>query len=563
VNLAGTPRTINTAVCCAILVVAYGCGGQNSTPPNLASLATLPAPVTTPAQALSVSIRALPTTLSSPGPVTLTWTSTGATTVGIDQGIGAVAVIGTATAQTLKTTTWTISATSSGGNTVTDTVTVVVAPPLTATIKATPATITGAGNVTLTWNTTGATTVVIDQQIGPVAANGTITIPIQKSTTWRLIATDASGNSVSETATVTGLPPLSATIQVSPQTITSPGTVVLTWTSTGASSVTIDQGIGTVSANGSASIPVTASTTWKLTARDTNGNEVGQTVAVMVTSPPQVGHIAVVMFENEGYDAVYQNPAAPYINQLAQEYSLAANFYANRHVSLKDYFMLTTGQIASDGLVYQNPPFVGDNLVREAIAANKSWKGYFQSLPFAGYLGVDVGPYSTSHNPFVYFSDVMNDPVQANNIVPLEQLAIDLSLGSLPNLSFVIADQNHIMHDCPVGLLHCNNTEMLATGDAWLKTYLAPVLADPVFQKDGVLIVAWDEAEDTDVTNGGGHVMMFMAGPMVKPAFQSTTVYQFQSLLRFICETLHFPALPVAAQTAAPMDEFLIYPIIY
>jgi phosphatidylinositol-3-phosphatase len=305
---------------------------------------------------------------------------------------------------------------------------------------------------------------------------------------------------------------------------------------------------------------VSATTTWTITAKDANGGARTAQATVTYTGPPQVGHVVVVVFENEGFDAVFQNPAAPFINQLATQYSLATNFYAVAHPSLKDYFMLTTGQIASDGLVYPNPPFLDDNVIREAIAGKRTWKGYFQSIPKVGYTGPDVGAYTTSHNPLVYFSDVLNNPVQANNLVPLEQLATDLSVNALPNLSFVIADQNHIMHDCPLENPMCNNDDLLTTGDTWLKTYIAPVLTNPAFQKDGVLIIVWDEAEEEDATNGGGHIMMIMAGPMVKTAFQSSALYQHQSLLRFICESLHLPALPGAAKTAPPMDEFLINP---
>src|SRR5947209_11958234 len=208
-------------------------------------------------------------------------------------------------------------------------------------------------------------------------------------------------------------PTLAVSIQASPTTLAIPGPVTLTWTSTGAATVTIDQGIGAVAASGNMSISVAATTTWTITAKDATGAAKTAQATVTFTGPPQIGHVVVVVFENEGFDAVFQNPAAPFINQLAAQYSLATNFYADAHPSLKDYFMLTTGQIASDGLVYPNPPFLDDNVIREAIAGKKSWKGYFQGLPNVGYTGKDVGAYTTSHNPLVYFSDVLNDPVQA------------------------------------------------------------------------------------------------------------------------------------------------------
>ncbi len=364
-------------------------------------------------------------------------------------------------------------------------------------------------------------------------------------------------------------PPPTVSLSATPATLVGGGAVALAWTSTNASSVSIDQGIGAVAPSGSKSITVQSTTTWTATAKDAKGNTVAATATVTVLPPPlpppppQVGHVVVVVFENKSYETVFGNPAAPLINSLALQGGLATSFYSNVHVSLKSYFMLTTGQIASNGITYLNPPFTDDNIVRELIAGNKTWKGYFQGLPQAGYTGPDVGAYTVAHNPLAFFSDVLNNPVQANNFVPLEQLAADLASGNLPNFSFVIADQNNIMHDCPLAIPNCDTSDVLAAGDDWLKTYIGPVLADPVFQKDGVLIVTWDEGADTDLANGGGHVMTFMAGPLVKPGFQSSNFYQFESLLRFMCENLHLPGLPGAAQTAPRMDEFLMNPLVH
>lgn len=71
----------------------------------------------------------------------MTWTTTNATTVSINQGIGAVGTSGTTTVTPTGTTTYTLTATGSGGTT-TQTVTVAVGP---ATVVATPVTTTPSG----------------------------------------------------------------------------------------------------------------------------------------------------------------------------------------------------------------------------------------------------------------------------------------------------------------------------------------------------------------------------------------------------------------------------------
>src|SRR5437660_11081570 len=101
---------------------------------------------------------------------------------------------------------------------------------------------------------------------------------------------------------------------------------------------------------------------------------------------PVVDHVFVLVEENHSYNSIIGNPAMPFTNSLAQQYSLATQYYANRHNSLPNYFVLTTGD-----MVTTDDTFTGtvssDNVVRAITAAGKSWKVYAESLPSVGYLG--------------------------------------------------------------------------------------------------------------------------------------------------------------------------------
>src|SRR5437763_5542099 len=44
---------------------------------------------------------------------------------------------------------------------------------------------------------------------------------------------------------------------------------------------------------------------------------------------PRLGHVVVVVEENTDYSSVIGNASMPYLNGLAREYALAANYYAN------------------------------------------------------------------------------------------------------------------------------------------------------------------------------------------------------------------------------------------
>ena len=96
----------------------------------------------------------------------------------------------------------------------------------------------------------------------------------------------------------------------------------------------------------------------------------------------------------------------------------------------------------------------------------------------------------------------------------------------------------------------------MGAADAWLQANLAPLLANPTFQQDGLLIITWDEGRASDINSGGGHIATLLAGPRVKQGHKSTSMYQHQSTLRLILQLLGAHGLPGAAASAPDMGEF-------
>ncbi len=264
--------------------------------------------------------------------------------------------------------------------------------------------------------------------------------------------------------------------------------------------------------------------------------------------------VAIVVFENVGYGTIIGNPAAPHFNRLVREYGLATNAYANTHPSMGNYFMMSTGRIISNDDAFSGTTS-DDNLAREFAASGKTWKVYAQSLPSVGYTGGDRGYYSKHHNPFAYFSDVIGT-AQANNIVPLSQLAGDLAGGNMPDFAFIVPDNAHNGHDCPGRLFFCSQEQRLQLADDWLPT-LDPLLKSKNFA-DGVLIVTFDEADFSDRKHGGGHILVVLAGDRVRHASRSKAFIQHESVLRFVCDVLHLGTCPGAGATASePFNDLL------
>ncbi|MGB7553768.1 MAG: alkaline phosphatase family protein [Candidatus Korobacteraceae bacterium] len=296
-------------------------------------------------------------------------------------------------------------------------------------------------------------------------------------------------------------------------------------------------------------------TTAKAAAQLQGSAPVNITAAPAVTRPDvQVSHVFIVMEENHSYSDVIGNPAMPYLNSLASTYSIAQGYYANTHPSIGNYFMLTTGQVITNDDGYTQTVTV-DNVVRELIAAGKTWKEYSEALPHQGYDGGDTGEYAERHNPLSYMSDVRNNPTQQQNLVPFTQLATDIANHALPNYGFIVPDLLTDAHD-----------GTLAHADTWLQNKIAPLLASPDFNTSGggLLIITFDESEDSDTEFGGGQVAWIAVGPNVNPgyppsgSFIPVTVYQHQSTCRFMLKLAGVSVFPGAAATAPDMNEFLL-----
>lgn len=275
------------------------------------------------------------------------------------------------------------------------------------------------------------------------------------------------------------------------------------------------------------------------------------------TTPP-LGHIVVVAMENHSYSDVVGSSSMPYYNSLINQYGLTQNFFGNIHGSFPNYAMLTTGELittAGWGLPDDFPISI-DNLVRELSAAGKTWKVYAENLPSAGYTGGDSYPYVKRHNPFAYMTDILNSSTLAANMVPFSpQFSNDVASNTLPNFSFVVPNAEDDSEDCPGGASSCADSTKLSSADQWLQTNIGPLLSNPDFQQDGLLIIWWDEGNAADTANGGGRLAVTLVGPTIKPGFRSTTMYRHENVLRTIAEGLGL-GFPGASIYVPSMAEF-------
>ena len=364
------------------------------------------------------------------------------------------------------------------------------------------------------------------------------------------------------------------------------------------------------------------------------------------TQVPHVGHVFVLVLENEGYATTFGNPAAdPYLaTALPADGALLTQYYGTGHESNDNYismisgqgpnvqtqadcqiyddFIGTTlpvtglplgwdGQAVGTGCVYpQNVRTVGNQL----SDSGQTWKGYMEDMgnvpgreaPVCGHpalnsqdqteTAVSGDAYVARHDPFVYFHSIIDDPAYcAAHVVPLGTttgtlpagapgtttgLATDLKhISTTPDLSFIVPNLCNDGHDFP-----CTNQpsgqSALADTDAFLQRWVPKITSSPAYQKDGLLVVTFDESggpqsDSSSCCNetigpntllpgitglGGGRTGAVLLSPFITGGTVSNVNYNHYSLLASIEQFFGLSRLGYAASTSSTFGEDIFGP---
>jgi phosphatidylinositol-3-phosphatase len=320
----------------------------------------------------------------------------------------------------------------------------------------------------------------------------------------------------------------------------------------------------------------------------------------------------VIVLENEGYDSTFgANTQAPYLAKtLAAQGALLTNYYGVGHNSLDNYIAMISGQAPnqqtqSDCPAYSNwsggtsldsngqvtgagcvlPPNVF-SIANQLEAAGISWKTYM------GDMGNDPGrdggsvcahpalnaqdptqhaepgdSYAVRHNPFMYFHSVIDQPDDcAQHVINLRQLDADMtSVATTPQFIFLAPSLCDDGHDSPCA---DGSAGGLARADQFLRNVVPKILNSPAYQQDGLLIITFDEASDSDTTAccgemagpnsptpgsaapGGGRVGAVLLSPFIAPGTVSNTPYNHYAMLRSIEDLFSLPHLGFANDSA-------------
>ena len=263
-------------------------------------------------------------------------------------------------------------------------------------------------------------------------------------------------------------------------------------------------------------------------------------------------HVVIVIEENHAYTQIVGSTAAPYINSLLQDGTSAifSQSYGLTHPSQPNYIMLFSG--SNQGIINDNLPtlypFNAPNLGASLIDSGFTFTGYSEDLPSVGYNGATSGNYARKHNPWVNWQGSANYNIPLASNQPLTAFPTDYS--TLPNVCFVIPNQNNDMH---------NGTDPtpISIGDTWLQTHL-----DGYIQwaktHNSLFIFTFDE----DNSANANRILTFFEGAMVMSGTyaQTNTHYNFLRMLEDMYSLPYCGASSTAAtidycwQTALPVE---------
>ena len=396
----------------------------------------------------------------------------------------------------------------------------------------------------VTWSSSNTTAASVN-------STGLVTANTAGSAT---ITATSEGKTGTSAITVTAVPVASVTVAPATASVAAGSTVQLTATPKDANGnplsgrvITWQSSDNTTASVNSSGLVTGVKAGGPVTITATSEGQSG-TAAVTVTaaSAAQFDHVFIVVEENNDYASVTSS-SMPYLTALAAQYGLATQYYANTHPSIGNYLEMTGGQIITNDDSY-NQTVPSDNVVRHLVAAGKTWKAYAEGLPSVGFVTLDYddGTYASRHVGLQYYTDVHDNPAQAQNMVPFTQFATDLANGTLPNYSFITPDLCNDAHDCS-----------LNTADSWLQTNIDPLVKSAFFQQNNCLLIITFDESGGDNTNGGGLVYWVAVSPTKsKRGYVSTTLYQHQSTLRLMLKGLGVTSFPGDAATAPDMSEF-------
>lgn len=341
----------------------------------------------------------------------------------------------------------------------------------------------------------------------------------------------------------------------------------------------------------------------------------GSKGATLPTKPglSSVKHVFVVMLDDQSYASLFGDgsPARYLTGTLEPQGELLVRYYAVAHEALANEIALLSGQgpteataadcplyseisstgtgadgqVLGQGCVY---PSSTHTLIGQLTAKSLPWRAYIEGIdegassppacshPTSGSAdpsssfapGASVPTYQTWRNPFVYFASVTSAFSCDAHDVGIGELDGDLvSEPRTASFSYIAPGPCDDGNPVPCGP---GKAAGALAADGFLKKYVPQILSSSAYKKDGLLVIASDQAPSngenadsssccgqpaypnlpapTTTGHGGGQVGLLLLSPFLKKGGGFVQEpYNHYSLLATIEQIFGLPKLGYAA----------------
>jgi Phosphoesterase family len=285
---------------------------------------------------------------------------------------------------------------------------------------------------------------------------------------------------------------------------------------------------------------------------------------------PRYDHVFLLIEENEGYGQVIGNSYAPIMNALAQDYGLATNYTGVADPSEPNYVAMLGGSFfgisSDDPYWFPGHTIKADNLMSQLDGASRSWRGYFQGMPYPGYRGYcypdkcngipDADTqYVSKHNGIVNFANLQT-PAELGKMFPVEQLWDDLGKGTVADFSYIVPNECHDSHGAPPWCVDSNNfgtvqqNWLIAQMDKFTGYVVNHITSTPLWQTgNNAIVITFDEGNFA--SSKIATIVITSHGPR---GVKDYTSYNHYSLLASLQQTFGLGCLRNSC-TASPMAK--------
>jgi hypothetical protein len=310
----------------------------------------------------------------------------------------------------------------------------------------------------------------------------------------------------------------------------------------------------------------------------TCGTANGKPVCRAPSGIPIFSHIFLIMMENSSLstlDAAITAGAAPNLEALAKANATSSAYHGISHPSLPNYVALTSGSDQGIGCDCEAQPGQGScipditcsillglcscalpssvtNLADQIEAAKETWMAFGEGMTTPCNITDDATTqYAVRHVPFLYYDDIQTNTARCDAHI------VDFSAfdpGTAPLFTYIAPNLTDDMHD-PEPATQQNITN----GDTWIGPELAKIMASPSYTEGGLIVVVWDEDDDSGLgaTGADAPIPIFVMSPYAKSAgYVSAALSDHISLLHTFEDGMNVGRLGTATKADTIADFF-------